>query len=168
MIGADSSALEEIASYMILRAKRLIENHYLEERHQIGAVVLDLNGSYHDGIHLEAMIGRASSCAEASALANAVMAGARGLSMAVAVRHPKPSEAGQIPKIVSPCGLCRELLLDYAPDVLVVLQANEGFQIVRLADILPHKYVGTKWNHEAGTAGSRQSDALSPRSASRS
>ncbi|MEU6828765.1 hypothetical protein ABZ894_08950 [Nocardia beijingensis] len=159
MISEDASALEEVARSMIARAGQLIRRHYLEEHHQIGAVVLDSNGHYHDGIHLEAMIGRASTCAEACALANGVMAGTHGLSMVVAVRHPKPSEPEQVPKIVPPCGLCRELLLDYAPDILVVLPDAQAFQIVPLGEMLPHKYIGTKWKHEGATTESRRSDA---------
>ena len=38
--------------------------------------------------------------------------GDRGIEIIVAVRHPKPGEPGKI-AVVSPCGICRELIHDY-------------------------------------------------------
>ncbi|WUS98908.1 hypothetical protein OHA46_20495 [Streptomyces sp. NBC_00708] len=138
---------------LVRRAQELIATHYRVERHQIGAVLLDHDGNYHEGVHMEAMVGRASSCAETAALANAVMAGAVGkLAYAVAVRHPKPSERDQTPRVVPPCGLCRELLLDYGPDISVVLADDTGLRASLLSELMPYKYVGTKWAHEQPAA----------------
>jgi cytidine deaminase len=91
------------------------------------------------------MVGRASICAEAVALGKACEAGATDLRVALAVRHPKPSEADQRIKLVPPCGLCRELLLDYSAGISVVVDADGARRLIPLATMLPHKYVGTKW-----------------------
>ncbi|PZG45877.1 cytidine deaminase [Spongiactinospora gelatinilytica] len=113
-------------------------------RHQIGAAILDAHGTIHLGLHLDAMVGRAAVCAEAVALGVARMSTAAPLILAAAVRHPKPDERTP-PRLVPPCGLCRELLLDHAPDLAVVIGAPEGPRITALSHLLPHKYIGTKW-----------------------
>lgn len=130
---------------LVARARATISARYVENRHQIGAVLVAGDGRVFTGIHLEAMVGRASICAEAVALGRACEAGATDLRVALAVRHPKPSEPHREIKLVPPCGLCRELLLDYGPEIRVVLGSGDGYELVRLAEMLPHKYVGTKW-----------------------
>jgi cytidine deaminase len=126
-------------------AKATIAARYAENRHQIGAVLLDGTGQVYTGLHVEAMVGRASVCAEAVALGKAREAGATDLRLVLAVRHPKPSEVDSRVRLVPPCGLCRELLLDYGPDLRTVVEHDGRWDITPLADLLPHKYVGTKW-----------------------
>lgn len=131
---------------LALRATQAITPHYAENRHQIGAAILAGDGRVFTGIHVEAMVGRASVCAEAVALGKAREAGATDLRLVLAVRHPKPSEEDRRIRPVPPCGLCRELLLDYGPDIQAVIGTPDGLTAVPMADLLPYKYVGTKWN----------------------
>jgi cytidine deaminase len=126
-------------------ARTVIAGRYAENRHQIGAVVVAGDGRIFTGIHLEAMVGRASICAEAVALGRACAAGATDLRVVVAARHPKPSEPHRTIKLVPPCGLCRELLLDYGPDIQVVVETDGRPELVPMSGLLPRKYVGTKW-----------------------
>ncbi|MDT0268655.1 cytidine deaminase [Streptomyces sp. DSM 44915] len=127
------------------RAAATITPRYAENRHQIGAAILAGDGRVFTGLHVEAMVGRASVCAEAVALGKAREADATGLRLVLAVRHPKPSEADRRIRPVPPCGLCRELLLDYGPDIEAVVGPPDALTAVPMADLLPHKYVGTKW-----------------------
>ncbi|WP_331772913.1 methyltransferase domain-containing protein (plasmid) [Embleya sp. NBC_00888] len=152
MIGPARRRAATAPAQLAAAAAALIAAHYVVERHQIGAVLVDADGRHHHGLHVEATIGRASLCAEPVALANAVLAGAPPAVLIAAVRHPKPTETGG-PRLVPPCGLCREILLDHAPDIHVVLAGSDGPTAVPLADLLPHKYVGTKWarNHTPTT-----------------
>jgi len=135
----------EALDTLIGQASAAITPRYAENRHQIGAVLLAADGQVFTGIHVEAMVGRASVCAEAVALGKACEAGAVDLRVVLAVRHPKPSEADGAIRLVPPCGLCRELLLDYGRDIRVVIQTQGQLGLVPLAQLLPHKYVGTKW-----------------------
>jgi cytidine deaminase len=135
----------DAANLLVDDATSLIASRFVNGRHHIGAAILDADGNVFFGLHMEAMVGRAAMCAEPVALANAQMAGAARLELLVAIRHPKPTEGGRH-EIVSPCGICREILLDYAPDIDVIVPANGSFARVRLADLLPHKYVGTRWS----------------------
>ena len=149
----DQSTAIQAERDLIEHATRALRARYREARHQIAAALLASDGQVFVGLHVEATIGRASICAEASALSQARLAGAEDLRVAVAVRHPKSSEVAQAPRVVPPCGLCRELLLDYAPDLRILLPAGASVTSVLLRDLLPHKYIGTKWAGESARAG---------------
>ena len=70
----------------------------------------------------------------------ALLAGARDLAAIVAVRHPRPDEPDQTIQVVPPCGLCREVLSDHAPDLEVILADQGRLVKCRLLDLLPFKY----------------------------
>ncbi|MER5648694.1 cytidine deaminase [Streptosporangium sp. NPDC002524] len=129
---------------VVATAFALISSRYVLARHQIGAAILDREGGLHLGLHVDAMVGRAAVCAEAVALGVARMATSAPLVLVAAVRHPKPDERTPA-RLVPPCGLCRELLLDHAPDLAAVIGGPLGPRTAALAELLPHKYVGTKW-----------------------
>lgn len=143
--GEADSATQAALSELVDRAGDVMAQRYLEGRHQIGVAILAGDGRVFTGLHIEAMVGRASICGEAVALGKACLADARDLRVAVAVRQPKPAEPQHGARVVPPCGLCRELLLDYAPDLRVLLANRGRWETILLEDLLPHKYVGTKW-----------------------
>ncbi|MFF9001512.1 hypothetical protein ACF1GW_06255 [Streptomyces achromogenes] len=136
---------DPVARLLVARAFGVISRRYVLARHQIAAAILDADGDVHVGLHLDAMVGRAAVCAEASALSAARLATGAGLVAVAAVRYPKPSEPPKA-RVVPPCGLCRELLLDHAPGLAAVIDSpGSGMGLSRLGGLLPHKYVGTKW-----------------------
>lgn len=77
-------------------------------------------------------MGRIAVCAEAIAIGIAATAGDTEIEMIVAVNR-----GGQV---VSPCGMCRELIADYAPDAKVIVPASLGTMLVTINDLLPKKY----------------------------
>jgi cytidine deaminase len=101
----------------------------------VGAALRGASGRVFVAVNLDATVGRAAVCAEAVALGAAVMAG-ETVELVAAVRHPRPHEAGA-PMLVAPCGLCRELLLDHAPEADVLLP---GQGRVALRTLLPSPY----------------------------
>ncbi len=90
------------------------------------------------GVHLDANIGRIAVCAEAVALGQAVtIHGSSDIETIVAVYH---SLNGQI-DIVSPCGMCREMISDYAPNARVLMPDDQhGYQVCKISKLLPGKY----------------------------
>lgn len=132
------------ARVLVTAAFTAISARYVLARHQIAAAILDADGGVHLGLHVDAMVGRAAVCAEAGALSAARLSTSVRLLAVAAVRYPKPSETGGA-RIVAPCGLCRELLLDHAPDLLAVVPDGEYAALAPLTGLLPHKYAGTKW-----------------------
>ncbi|MFI0509168.1 cytidine deaminase family protein [Streptomyces sp. WSLK1-5] len=43
--------------------------------------------------------------------------------------------------IVPPCGRCRQVLLDYFPDIAVIVGTGARIRAVRIMDLLPESYV---------------------------
>jgi cytidine deaminase len=66
--------------------------------------------------------------------------GDKGIETIVAVRHPRPHEADQNIKVVSPCGSCRELIHDYDPKARVIVPNGPTPSVVSIGDLLPNKY----------------------------
>ncbi len=108
--------------------------------HTVAAAIRDRDGRIWTGIHLGATVGRLSICAEAVALGRVMIEGDGRAATAVAVRHPKPDETVRDLAVVSPCGACREMLTDHAPDALVIVPMAEGLRKLPLRSLLPLPY----------------------------
>jgi cytidine deaminase len=125
---------------LIEAARTQIRDRYKENRHHIAAALRTRSGKIHTGIHLDTYVGRASVCAEAVAVGKAMAAGDTDIEAIVSVRHPRPREANQEIQIVSPCGICREMLADFAPECRVIVPVNGEVGEVDVKDLLPNKY----------------------------
>lgn len=125
---------------LVDQAEALIRRRYIENRHHIASAVRGVSGKIYTGLHLDTYVGRASVCAEAVALGQAMAAGEAGIHTIVSVRHPRPREQHQDCKVVSPCGICREMLTDFAAGAAVILDRDGGLARVPVEDLLPSKY----------------------------
>jgi cytidine deaminase len=125
---------------LVQAAHDLIRERYVENRHHIAAALRTKSGRIHTGLHLDTYVGRASVCAEAVAVGTAMAAGDRDIVAIVSVRHPRPSEANKKIQVVSPCGICREMLADFAPGCRVIVPRDGGLTAVAPAELLPNKY----------------------------
>lgn len=113
---------------LIDAAKATIEKFFCPTKHVVGAAIRTGEGHIVTAVHLEAFVGRMAVCAEAVALGKAISDGHRGFVKIVAVCHPD--------RVVSPCGMCRELLLDYCPEIEVILPGG----ICTMKELLPMKF----------------------------
>jgi cytidine deaminase len=125
---------------LIDAARALIQERYVENRHHIAAALRTKSGKIHTGLHLDTYVGRASVCAEAVAVGKAMAAGDKDIAAIVSVRHPRPREANREIQVVSPCGICREMLADFAPDCRVIVPKDGGLVSVGPRELLPNKY----------------------------
>jgi cytidine deaminase len=73
-------------------------------------------------------------CAELVLIGTAAAQGAYDLDTVVAVGD---RDRG----VVSPCGRCRQVLLDYFPSVKVIVATGRGTRTVPVTDLLPETYV---------------------------
>lgn len=108
--------------------------------HTMAAAVRDAEGRIHIGINLYHFTG--GPCAELVALATARAAGARELVTIVAVGH---DDRG----VRVPCGRDRQILVDYYPDIRVIVPTDDGLRTVSVAELLPG---GFDWSAEQGDA----------------
>lgn len=106
---------------LIEAARAVLRQHYRPFWHMVSAAIRGRDGRIWTGIHLGATVGRMQVCAEPIALGRAILEGDGTIETAVAIRHPKAEEADQSLAVVSPCGACREMLLDYDPDARVIV-----------------------------------------------
>lgn len=113
-------------------ARELIAARFKQGYHHIAAALRTTSGSIYSGVHLEAYVGRIAVCAEAIALGAAATAGDTSIETIVAV-----NELGEV---VSPCGMCRELISDYAPEACVVILRSGQPVKVPVMELLPDKY----------------------------
>ena len=125
---------------LIAAARAVLHRHYRPFWHTVAAALRDREGRIWTGVHLGATVGRLQVCAEAVALGRAVLEGDGGIATAVAVRHPKPEEEDRELAVVSPCGACREMILDYAPEALVIVPGPAGLVKLPVRALLPVPY----------------------------
>lgn len=118
---------------LLASALALLDEVYVSGRHEVASMMRAADGSTFRGVHVEASSGRASVCAEGAALAAAIAAGHERVEAIVSVlRRPSGTE-----HIIEPCGVCAELLGDYAPDARVWVAEGDSFAAIRVAELLP-------------------------------
>ncbi len=138
---AAGAPLDVADEELIAAASAVLLRHYRPFWHTVAAALRGGDGRIWTGVHLGATVGRLQVCAEAVALGRAVLEGDGSIATAVAVRHPKPEEDDRDIAVVSPCGACRELITDYAPDALVIVPGPVGLVKlpVRALLIVPYR-----------------------------
>lgn len=110
-------------------------------RHHIACAMLLTGGQVVLGLNIVSNFGVGSVCAEVIALGESMKVGARAQIALVVVLRATFRRDGA-PEIVPPCGRCRELLHEYAPDAQVALAGGDGgaARVVRISDLLPHPF----------------------------
>jgi cytidine deaminase len=146
MDAALPAALSAADQALVAAARDVVRRHYRYGSHTVGTALRTHDGQVFAAVNLDTTVGRLAVCAEPVALGQAVLAGAaRGFEVIVAVRHPRPAHVHDpVPDeaiaVVSPCGGCRDLLFDYAPDADVIVPGLAGPVRVRLRELLPVPY----------------------------
>lgn len=123
---------------LIAAASSAIKARFKPNWHVLGAAIRLGTGEIVTGVHLEANVGRIAVCAEAVALGRAVTEhGSSDIASVVAVYH---SADGNL-NVVAPCGMCREMISDYAPLARVLMPIdNKNHDRVLVSELLPRKY----------------------------
>jgi cytidine deaminase len=103
-------------------------------RFRVGAALLAADGRVFVGANVENAAWSPSICAERVALPSAVVAGTRYF-VAIAV-------VGDSDDPVTPCGVCRQVLYEFAPDLLVIASGRTGRveRYILGRDLLPHGF----------------------------
>ena len=91
--------------------------------HTVGAAVRCTNGNVYTGVNVYSNHG---ACAEIIALGTAISRGERDFECIVAVGGDHSD------MIYSPCGNCRQFILEYAPDCEIIVSTEEGAKKIKL------------------------------------
>ena len=103
----------------------------------VGAALLCKDGTIVTGCNVELHTTLSSICAERTAIVKAVSMGYQEFeAIAVVSDADKP---------VSPCSFCRQYLIDFDPDILVIMSDPEMKQIVTMTveELVPMAFVGS-------------------------
>src|SRR5262249_54073646 len=92
--------------------------------HEVGAALRTTSGRIFSAVHVEAEIGRIAIYAEGVAIGIAAV-GEADSECSVAVNRPG--------NVASPCGMCRELIADYAPEAVVIVPSEGDGQPVTVS-----------------------------------
>jgi cytidine deaminase len=100
----------------------------------VGAALLCADGRVFRGCNIESPSVLQVFCAERVALLSALAAGARDFRT-LAVYAPKR------PGIV-PCGLCRQMLAEFAPSLKILLyESPDSIRVATIGELFPESYV---------------------------
>ena len=100
----------------------------------VGAALLCADGSVFTGCNVESAAYGSTICAERTALLKAVSEGYRENWTAIAV-------AGKGEEFCWPCGSCRQMLYEFAPELRVLAVRGDGeFEEAKLSDLLPQGF----------------------------
>lgn len=132
--------LEKKDYELIKEAEKVIGTNYVYGRHHIGAAVRSKTGNIFSAVHVEANVGRITVCGEAMAIGKSISEGEHEFETIVAVAHPHPHENIEKCWVVSPCGMCRELISDYGSDAEVIISYKDELVKCNILDLLPEKY----------------------------
>lgn len=125
---------------LIAAAEDIITRRYEWERHHVGAALRTKTGEIFTAVHVEASMGRITVCAEAMVIGKAISEGYKEFDTIVAVRHPDPDREEREIKVVSPCGMCRELIADYGKDCKVIVTEDGRLAKYDITELLPLRY----------------------------
>lgn len=117
---------------VIAAASELADQLGDDPNHTVAAAAMDLHGNVHAGVNNYHFNG--GPCAELVVLGMAASAQARPLATMVAV-----GDGGR--GVISPCGRCRQVMLDQHPDISVLVPSDEGIRSVPVRQLLPYSYV---------------------------
>lgn len=137
----------DVLARLVTAARAARERAYAPySKYKVGAAILTKSGSVFVGTNVENATYGATICAERSAVVQMVAAGEREpIACAVATGGPR---AG------SPCGICRQVLREFARDLPIALVAEQRGRLTRrdttLAKLLPDAFDGSALKKRKG------------------
>lgn len=128
---------ERVWTTLTERAMGAMEHAYAPySGFRVGAALLAADGSVTEGCNVENAAYPAGICAERAAVAAAVTRGVRSFrALVIATEAETPAP---------PCGMCRQVLMEFSPELSVVSVTRSGVEARwSLADLLPHAFTPT-------------------------
>lgn len=115
-------------------ADKAMKNAYAPySKFYVGAALLCKNGTVFTGCNIENATYGATNCAERTAIFKAVSEGQRDFE-AIAIVSSGGDET-------FPCGICRQVMAEFAPEIKVVLRDEAGNEhIYPLVELLPKSF----------------------------
>ncbi|HOE64559.1 MAG TPA: cytidine deaminase [Candidatus Sumerlaeota bacterium] len=125
MENISDAKIEELAA-----AARAVREHAYAPYSQfkVGSALLSGSGAIYTGCNVENASYGLTVCAERNAIFAAVAAGEREIkAIAIVTQSPEPA---------APCGACRQVLIEFAADIPVILENTDGIRRIQSLNAL--------------------------------
>ena len=101
---------------------------------KVGAAVLCKNGKVFTGCNVENSSYPVSSCAERTTICKAVSEGEKDF-VAIAI------VGGDLSEYCFPCGMCRQLIVEFNADMdVIVAKSTSDYQVYKASELLTHHF----------------------------
>lgn len=119
---------------LIAAAVKARECAYAPYSHfKVGAALLTGDGQIFTGVNVENASYGLTVCAERVAIFNAITQCCRDITALAVVTDAK--------KLASPCGACRQVLAEFAPDMQIIIANTQGeYMETTVRELLPHAF----------------------------
>lgn len=134
--------MDDVIQTLIRRAGEAARNAYIPYSHYpVGAALLAQDGTVFTGCNVENAAYPSCLCAERVALVKAVSEGRRTFDLLAVVT----------PNGGSPCGACRQMIYEFAPQLRVILARTDGTVVYdgTLSDLLPRGFGPDSLPHDS-------------------
>lgn len=127
-----NSSKTPLWDHLLQAAIEAREKSYSPYSHyKVGAALLTAGGKIYTGCNIENAAYTPSNCAERTAIFKAVSDGEREFAAIAVVTSNRGA----------PCGVCRQVMREFAPDLTVIIGDIKGdYQVVTLSDLLPYSF----------------------------
>ncbi len=118
---------------LVEAAIKILKTNFHHVKHQVGCALKTSSGKIYTAVNIEASI--YGQCAEVMAIGNALSSGESKITSIVAVKKIEDNFV-----VLSPCGNCRQLILDYAHNATVIFNLAGQAVKAQAIDLLPGPY----------------------------
>lgn len=102
---------------------------------RVGAAVLTEQGEIFTGCNVENASYGLTNCAERSAIFTAVQ---QTKAAQLSIRAVAVVTADDVP--CSPCGACRQVIIEFGKDAIVIFKGQKGYKEMSINDLLPESF----------------------------
>jgi len=123
-----------------------LNSHSPYSRFRVGAALLGASGTVYLGTNIENASFGLSNCAERTAVFRAVTDGEKEFTaIAVCSDGPEPTP---------PCGACRQVLLEFGPEMVVIMAGSGGndgpLKEFTVSELVPEAFISFREDTEEG------------------
>lgn len=106
---------------------------------KVGAALLTKSGKVYTGCNIECASIGGTNCAERTALFKAISEGEKEVeAIAIASSNSEKDEP------TYPCGICRQVIIEFGPDIKIITGYTEGkIYECKISDLIPHYFSGS-------------------------
>lgn len=129
--------ITEVDNILVRKAFDYLNDNYIQYQHHVACLLKSSSGVEYKALHLDC--DGFDVCAEPIALSIALYNGERNFDVLVSVTKYENHNI-----ILNPCGNCRQLLLQYYPNIHIIINDNNVVKKVKINSLIPYPYQNKK------------------------